>query len=194
MNLPDPPDEAGSLHLLRQVRAGRPEAFDALYRRHRDELLLAVRAGMGAGLRAAMQSEDVLQSVAMEAFAVLRRTAEPPAGGFTALLRRMVRHRLVDRARALRRHKRAGTVPLSDSMAAELGQPQPPTYDDPRYLRLERALLALPADLRDVLRLRRFDGLSSQEIARRTGRSDDAVRKMVSRAMARLTMLLQDAP
>lgn len=193
MNLPEPPDETGSLQLLRQVRAGRPEAFEELYRRHRDELLLAVRAGMGAGLRAAMQSEDVLQSVAMEALAVLQRVPEPPAGGFTGLLRRLVRHRLVDRARALGRQRRAGGVPLSDSLVDGLGAPVPPSYDDPRYLRLERALLALPADLRDVLRWRRFDGLSSQEIAHRTGRSDEAVRKMTSRAMARLTMLLQDA-
>ncbi len=184
-----PSDEAGSLQLLRQACSGASDAFEILYVRHRDELLLAVRAGMGPGLRAAIQSEDVLQSVAMEAFALLRRGGEPPAAGFRGLLRRIVRHRLVDKARALRREKRSGTVPLT--CAEQLATPIPPSYSDPRYERLERALLALPADLREVLHLRRFDGLSSQEIAERTGRSDDAVRKLVSRAMARLGMLLE---
>jgi len=120
--------------------------------------------------------------------------AEPPAGGFTALLRGLVRHRLVDRARALGRQKRAGSVPLTDTVAEGLGGDVPPTYGDPRYAQLEKALLALPTDLRDIIRMRRFESLSSQEVAQRTGRSDDAVRKLFSRAMAKLTLLLRGTP
>lgn len=190
MALPEPPDEAGSVELLERLRRGAAGAFDELYRRHRDELLLSVRAGMGPRLRAAMQSEDVLQSVAMEAFQVLQRTPAP-AGGFVPLLRRLVRHRLVDRARALRRQKRAGEVAMTDSAVDGLGTPPPPSYSDPRYERLERALHALPTDLRDMIRWRRFDGLSSQQIAARTGQSDAAVRKTFSRAMARLSLLVE---
>lgn len=192
MTTHDPSEQAGSLDLLRLACRGVGGAFDELYRRHRDELLLAVRAGMGPGLRAAIQTEDVLQSVAMEAFELLRRGAEPPHTGFRGLLRRIVRHRLVDKARALRRQKRAGTVPLS--LAEHVATPVPPSYSDARYERLERALLALPAEQSEVLQMRRFDGLSSQEIAARTGRTDDAVRKLMSRAMARLGMLLEVRP
>ena len=86
------------------------------------------------------------------------------------------------------------SVPLTDTLAEGLSGAGPPTYGDPRYEGLERALLALPADLREVIRLRRFEGLSSQEVAGRTGRSDDAVRKMFSRAMAKLTLLLRERP
>jgi RNA polymerase sigma factor (sigma-70 family) len=192
MPLPEPPDDLQSLELLHRLRRGDAAAFDVLYRRHRDELLLAVRAGMGPRLREAMQSEDVLQSVALEAFEVLRR--EQPQAGFTGLLRRLVRHRLIDRARATVRQRRTGLVACDGGLAAEPATPVPPSYHDPRYLQLEQALQRLPADQREVLRLRRFDGLSSQEVAARTGRSDDAVRKTFSRAMARLTLLLRDAP
>ncbi len=188
MGLPDAPDSAHSLELLARLRAGESEAFAVLYRRHRDELLLAVRAGMGPKLRAAMQSEDVLQSVAREAFEVLRKNAEPPASGFTGLLRRLVRHRLIDRARALRR--RGEPTALTDTLAEGVVAAGPPSYDDPRFEALERALLSLPADMRQVVQLRRFEGLSSQETAARTGRSDDAVRKLFSRAMAKLTLLV----
>ncbi|MBL8750442.1 MAG: sigma-70 family RNA polymerase sigma factor [Planctomycetes bacterium] len=191
MDLPAPPDEASSIELLRRARGGEASAFDLLFRRHRDELLLAVRAGMGPRLRAAMQSEDVLQSVAMEAFAALQRR-EPQADGFTRLLRRIVRHRLIDRARALRR--RPGVAPLTPSVEDALATPSPPTYDDPRYERIERALRVMPAELREVIRLRRFDGLSSQEVATRLHRSDAAVRQLFSRAMARLTMELRRDP
>jgi RNA polymerase sigma-70 factor, ECF subfamily len=190
MDLPAPPEAKPSLELLARLRAGDRGAFDVLYRRHRDELLLAVRAGMGPALRAALQSEDVLQSVALEAFAVLQRDA-PPASGFAGLLRRLVRHRLIDRARAARRRRDGAPLPASTDGAAP-AVPAPPAYADPRFERLERALLALPAELREAIRLRRFDGLSSQEVAARTGQSDAAVRKTFSRAMARLTLLLAE--
>ena len=80
---------------------------------------------------------------------------------------------------------------MSDTVVDNLGTPVPPSYSDPRYERLERALQTLPPDMREIIRLRRFDGLSSQEVASRTGHSDDAVRKLFSRAMARLTLLLE---
>lgn len=192
MPLPTPPTEAASIELLQELRDGNDGAFEQLYRRHRDELLLAVRSGMGARLRAAMQSEDVLQSVAMEAFRVLRDDSRPPPQGFLPLLRHMVRHRLIDRARALGRQKRAGETALSDTLAAGLGAEVQPSYSDPRYEHLERALQKLPPDMREVIRWRRFDGLPSADIAMRTGRTDAAVRKLLSRAMARLTLLMQE--
>lgn len=188
MGLPDAPSSAQSLELLARLRAGESEAFAVLYRRHRDELLLAVRAGMGPKLRAAMQSEDVLQSVAREAFEVLCRNTEPPASGFTGLLRRLVRHRLIDRARALRRRGECTT--LSDAVVEEAAAAAPLRYSDPRFDQLEHALRSLPADMRQIVQLRRFEGLSSQEAALRLGKSDDAVRKLFSRAIARLTMLV----
>ncbi|MFY9344309.1 MAG: sigma-70 family RNA polymerase sigma factor [Planctomycetota bacterium] len=194
MSLPAAPDGTQSLELLRRLRAGDSSAFDRLYRRHRDELLLAVRAGMGPKLRAAMQSEDVLQSVAMEAFAALQRRPEPPAAGFTGMLRGLVRHRLIDRARALARG-RGGEVELSESVAEDASASATAMlrYTDPRFEQLEKALLALPEDMREVVQLRRFEGLSSQEVAARTGRSDDAARKLFSRAMAKLTLLVGGA-
>lgn len=191
--LPSSPDPSGSLELLQRLRGGEAAAFDALFRRHRDELLLAVRAGMGPRLRAAMQSEDVLQSVALEAFQVLQRDA-PTASGFVGTLVRLVRHRLIDRARKLQRRARLADVVVSDTVAGATPAAAAPSYTDARYERLERALAALPREQRDVIRWRRFDGLSSQEIAARTGRSDDAVRKLMSRAMARLALLLEGAP
>jgi RNA polymerase sigma-70 factor (ECF subfamily) len=189
---PTPPGERRTLDLLARIRDDDPSAWTELYDLYHDELLFTIRMNLGARLRAALESEDVLQSVALEAFQVLQR-GPAPAGGFLPLLRRLVRHRLIDRARALRRHKRAGEVAMTDSAVDDLGTP-PPSYSDPRYERLERALQALPADLREMIRWRRFDGLSSQQIAARTGQSDAAVRKTFSRAMARLALSVEAGP
>ena len=82
-------------------------------------------------------------------------------------------------------------MPLTDSVAGGVAEPAEPCYSDPRYERLEHALRQLPRDMRDAVRMRRFEGMGSAEIAARTGRSDAAVRKLLSRAMARLTLAMQ---
>lgn len=190
MSFPHELDEADSLQLVARMQAGDRSAAGQVYRRYRDELLLAVRAGMGPGLRAAFESEDVLQSVALEAISDLRSFVPRGPGSLRAFLVRIVQHKLVDRARALTAKKRRGSVALTESVAEAVPEHPPVEYDDSRYAELERALLALPDELREIVKLRRFDGLSSKEIAERTGRTDAAVRKQFSRAMARLTLLM----
>jgi RNA polymerase sigma-70 factor (ECF subfamily) len=51
---------------------------------------------------------------------------------------------------------------------------------------LERALDDLPEQQRDVVLLRRFEGLSYAEIGERLGRSADAARMLYGRAVAAL--------
>src|SRR5258706_9574039 len=111
MAIPEPPDETSTLQLVLRLQSGGPAAFDDLYRRHRDELLLAVRSGMGPRLRSAMQSEDVLQSVAMAAFAALGNGESVRAGGLRAFLHRLVRNPLVARGPARQRPKRGRAGP-----------------------------------------------------------------------------------
>ena len=82
-------------------------------------------------------------------------------------------------------------MPLTDSLEERLQTSAPPSYDGgPEYLRLERTLALLPDEMRRVILLRKLDGLSSQEAAARMDKSDDATRKLYSRAMARLSLLL----
>lgn len=188
MDIPTPPDSTETLELVGRLQAGRDGAWDDLYRRYRDEMLLSVRLGMGRQLRESLQSEDVLQSVALAAFQAMPRFELQRQGGLRAFLHKLVRHKLIDHARALRAKKRAGTTPLTPSQIGQLAEPEQPTYSDPRYDAVERALAAMPEDMRAVIRLRRFEGLSSQETAARMQKNDDAVRKLYSRAIARLSL------
>ena len=127
------------------------------------------------------------------AFATLPRFENRRAGGLRAFLHRLVRSKLADRARQLASAKRRGEQLLPSTEIDEFASPQP-RYVDPRYEQLERGLRQLPPEMREAIQLRRFDGLSSKEIAQRTGRSDAAVRKAYSRAIARLALLtVEDA-
>lgn len=177
--------------LVERLRAGDRAAGDELFRRYRDEMLFAIRARLGTRLRGAMESEDVLQSVALEAFRDLAAFEDRGAGSFSAWLRRIVVtkiHDLSDRWTARKRD----TGPLRGESAlievAERAEPASAGYSDPRYEALERALALLPDDLREVLVLRRVEGLASREVAQRLGRTDAAVRQMHSRALARLAV------
>lgn len=192
MEIPAPPDERTTLDLVARMRRGDERAWQDLYDRYRDELLLAIRSQLGPRLRSALQSEDVLQSVALEAFRRMPRFEDRGQGSLRGLLHLLVRRKVVDQARAAGRGARGRSGPLTDSLAGRAAAPVPePVYRDPRYLRLERALQALPPDLREVIRLRRFEGLSGKETAERLGRSDEATRKLHSRALARLSLLME---
>jgi RNA polymerase sigma-70 factor (ECF subfamily) len=54
------------------------------------------------------------------------------------------------------------------------------------------ALDSLPDDQREALRLRYLIGLPSKEIAQKLGKSDGAVRVMLSRGLSRLQQLLEE--
>ncbi len=53
-----------------------------------------------------------------------------------------------------------------------------------------QALEEIPEEQREALRLRYFEGLSSGEIAERLGKSNGAVRVMLSRSLTKLQDLL----
>ncbi len=139
-------------------------------------------------MRSVLQSEDVLQSVALEALRDLPRFEDRGPGSLRAFLQRLVIRKIQDRARREGAQKRAGGVPLDEALAKELAVTEP-KYLDPRYERLERALAQLSAEQREIVLLRRVEGLSSKEAAERLGKSDAAARQLFSRAMARLAVL-----
>jgi len=59
-----------------------------------------------------------------------------------------------------------------------------------REMKLMTALEQLPEDQREALRLRYVEGLQSKEIAERIGKSDGAVRVMLSRSLSKLQEIL----
>ena len=188
--LPSVPDEATSLALVARIQRGEPTAWEELYRRYHDQLLLTVRMRLSSGLRAVLQSEDVFQSVALEAFAALDRFEYRGRGSLERYLKQMVLNKIRDRARGFAAEKRGGGRTPAEVDVDALAGAEPERvgyYQAEVYERLERAIQKLPDDMREVLLLRRIEGLTSREVAERLGKSDAAVRQIAARAMARLT-------
>ena len=59
---------------------------------------------------------------------------------------------------------------------------------------VRRALRALPGPYREVVFLRDFEGLSTREVARVTGISEDNVKTRLRRARVQLKRLMGDPP
>lgn len=191
--LPASLDDGATRELVRRVQAGEQQAWTELYQGYRDELLFYVRARLGRRLRSAVESEDVLQSVALAAFRAMPRFEPRGKGSLRRFLHVLVLNSIRDRADALGAAKRDGAVQPLDAQLAERLATAPPgqlSYRDPVYERLERALAELPDEMREVVLLRRVEERSSREVAERLGKSDEAVRKLYSRALARLSVRL----
>ncbi len=193
---PPEPEASVSLELVSRIQRGDHAAWRELYERYHDQLLLAVRLRLGRGLRRWLQSEDIFQSVALEAFRALPGFEYRGKGSLVGFLERLVVNKIRDRADTFAAEKRAGAMALDEERldALPIGAAGDVRYfDAERYERLERGLSALPGDMREMLVLRKVEGLSSKEVAARLGKTDEAVRKAYSRALARLSLLVDRA-
>jgi RNA polymerase sigma-70 factor (ECF subfamily) len=168
---------------VRLAQQGDRAAFGALYRTFASVVHGILLAGGGAG-----DADDLTQDVFMQAFRRLAELRDPAA--FPAWLCTAARRAGIDHARRRRRRPAATELP-------ELaGREQPPGEAFAARAAAERALACiqrLPAAYRETLVLRLVEGLTGPEIAERTGLSHGSVRVNLTRGMALLRPLLQEA-
>jgi len=164
---------------------------------HRSQLLAYIETQLGSQLRSRIEPEDVLQEVSVAAC----RTSPPPGMGEQGLfgwLRQIADHKIVDAHRRLvGAQKRAAgrEVPLGtpggdtqhaaliDLLRASFTSASKAFSRNEREIELLAALSRLPEDHRRALEMRYAENLASKEIAARMGKSDGAVRVLLTRAL-----------
>lgn len=189
------PNLDASLELVRRIQSGDDGAWDELYLRYRDQLLLSIRCRLGPNLRSHLESEDILHSVFRDALADLQRFELRNPRALNHYLHTCVLNKIRNKADYFGAAKRQGEVPLTDSLLTQLPDPDatPQYHDSVRYAALERALARLPEEMREVVLLRRVEELSNQEAAEILGKTPEATSKLYNRAVARLATLTQQA-
>lgn len=168
--------------LLRKARRGSRDAFDRLAQKHRPELLSFVSSRLRAAVRARLEAEDVVQDTLLTAFRVLDRFEWRGPDSFGRWLRAIAEHSIRNASRK-RFHP---DEPLGLEPAGGDTSPSRALRRHERFDRLQRALLSLSPDHREVIQLARIEGLKIAEIARRMDRSPGAVKQLLSRALDQL--------
>jgi RNA polymerase sigma-70 factor (ECF subfamily) len=167
---------------------------------YRDYLTILARMQIGRRLQGKVCPEDVVQETFLHAvrdFAQFRGSSDKELAGW---LRQVLAARLADQVRRYCgtqgrdvRLEQALQIELDrSSQVLDLGLVAPHSSPSQQAARHEQgwwlatALEQLPEDYRQVLVLRHLEECDFAEVARRMGRSVEAVKKLWARALARL--------
>ncbi len=170
--------------LIRDAQSGLAEARALLIERHRAPLRDHIRARIGNHLKTRVEVEDVLQETFAKAFDLLPTFGWRGEDSFLQWLRRISLNEIL---RLAKRERRRGFISID--AAAEPAAGSSPSHEarrEERFARLEAALGGLSPEHREVIVLARIQGLRLAEVAKRMGRTPNAVAQLLGRALAKL--------
>jgi RNA polymerase sigma-70 factor, ECF subfamily len=196
-----PNDSKQTRRLLGEIVAGRPDAFDRLFARHRGHLLGVVKQRISPALQARVDPSDVVQDTYIEAASQLQSYLARRPMPFRLWLRKTVQQRLTKltehHAAARRSHEREEPLPNRSSLllARRLVGIVPSASREAssreRAHRVRQALQRLNDDDREILLLRYLEQVSNQEIAVLLEIDPTTAGRRIGRALLRLRRILQ---
>jgi len=166
--------EPSDVELVQRFRAGDPEAFDAIVRRHQDTLYRLA----SVWLCNPQYAEDAVQDVFLRAWRGLRRFGFR-AAPFTWLYR-TARHVCSEYNR-----RRTGEA-LDGEPADPAAGPERSAGDLEAARRVRRLVAVLPGRQREVVMLRIFEELSVADTAKAMGCRQGTVKALLHKAVRRL--------
>lgn len=191
--------------LIEQVRAGDEDALVQFIQENQSAVLAFIQKRVGRHLLKKIEPEDILQEVSVEALRAFGKVdigdREPLNWLFHIAERKIIdahrrffssQKRDASREAALGAEGSQAGAGLANLLAASMTTPSQAFSRDQKQLRMLAALESLPDEQREALRLRYLIGLPSKEIAQKLGKSDGAIRVMLSRGITRLQQLMAE--
>lgn len=184
-------------HLFADARHGSRTAVNEIFERYGERLHALIRLRLGPHLRRRLESRDILQETLFKAFRGLERFDGSGSTSIMAWLGTIARDEICDQADYYGRKKRdaardttlnANIEGVADVIRSEASRLQ--LQEDSK--RLEKAIDALSESHREVILLRNFEELRFREIGERLGKSPDACRMLLARAMTALTLKMRE--
>jgi len=168
--------------LALRAKAGDQDAIRNLVVRFSSRLERFVRSRVGAALQSKLDPEDVVQESFAKAFQVM---AALEWRGETAFFRWLAS---IAENVILNASKKTALKPLKfkAEFPGEGTSPSRKLRRNERFDRFQKALDGLSEEHRQVILLVRIERLKVEEIARRMGRSPNAVKKLLARALEEL--------
>ncbi len=185
--------------LVARLRSGDREALGPWLAARRPTLLAYIERRLGMALRRKIEPDDLIQDVNAEAIrsvAQIDLAQRDPFGWLCQIAER----RIVDAHRKFfgsQKRNASREMPLDagansegggliDLLVASMTTASQAFSRDQRQIRLLAALEKIPEDQRTALRMRYLEGLPSKQIAEKLGKTDGAIRVMLTRSLARL--------
>ncbi|MCM2371009.1 RNA polymerase sigma factor [Aporhodopirellula aestuarii] len=196
--------------LIEKIQARDVEALAEYIAVHRDQLSGFVRSITGEHLLAVTELDDLIQEVSATAISGL---STAPLDQYSPMqwLQQIARRRVVDahrfhfdakirdfgRQKSIHAAASPGGNDESDGglerlLAASMTSPSAAVSRDIRMHRMSEAIASLSEEQQAAIRLRYVDGLPTKSIAEKLGKTDVAIRVLLSRSMRELEKRLDD--
>lgn len=190
-------------HLVALAKEGDEAARNQLCNVYGERVRRIVHLRLDQRLRPKLDSVDVVQDALILALDGLQDFTYKNEGDFLRWLSKIAENRLRDIFHKFHADKRdvdkeipfkkegRGTDGGSIGAAGPMGDTTPSVIACRKEAldRLEKALDKLKPEYKEIIVLKRIEGLSHAEIAERLGKNTGAVRMLLARAMAALTLI-----
>ena len=193
--------------LVARARQRDGEAMAQLLQLYQPRLRAFVERQMSIPLKQKVDPEDILQEVSVSCVKAISEI-EFTDGPIFDWVCQVARRRVIDAGRRfagaekrdVRRevgiHRGPGGAEdagLVNLLIASITSPSSAFSRDQREFRLRAAIDQLPAETQQAIRLRYIEGLPTKEIADQIGKTDGAIRVMLTRAIKKLEQLLAES-
>lgn len=186
-----------TFNLVERAQQGDQEAFTRLFENYRRRLAVLVYYRLSNTMRRSVEVDDVLQETLLRAFRDIHRFMYRAPGSFLHWVSSIAEHVMADLARAEGRQKRHANEIVRFRSESNPDGPEPVDSKTPtrllgekeRVLALLEKLDALPEEYRRVILMAKVEGLSTQEVAERLGKSREATALLLHRAIKRFRLL-----
>lgn len=191
--------------LLARIRDGDETAMAEFLDQRRPQLLAFLHKNLSDAMRRKVDPEDLAQEVHMECVRALANVEIGDQDPFNWVCK-VAERRIIDAHRhhfGTQKRDAAREVPLGspggdtgqagliNMLVASMTSPSQAFSRDQREFKLLQAIQTLPQENQDALRMRYVENRPSKEIASHLGKSDVAVRVMLSRSLNKLREVLE---
>ena len=185
--------------IIDKIKRGDEQAFSLLFEKYRPRLAVIIHYRLSPEHRRAIGVDDVLQETLLKGFRDFNQFDYQSPGSFQRWLSRIADHVITDLIRSQGRQKRHANEMLQFRSESNPNGPEPvdsmtPSRllaEDERVKLLLETLDALPDDYRRAILLTKIEGLSTQEMSEKLGKSREAAALILHRALKRFRQLQQ---
>jgi RNA polymerase sigma-70 factor (ECF subfamily) len=191
--------------LLEQARSGNENALGQLLELYRNYLRLVARSLISEALRVKLEPSDLVQETFLKAHREFTQFAGQSEPELVAWLRRILVRSMANQVKHHRRQARdhqrqesleqlldRSSITIQQALATSISSPSEQASQREQAVLLANALDRLPVDYREAFIRRTLEHVPFETIAAEMARSVGAVRMLWTRAVKRLTQMMEE--